>query len=151
MSFLYFPLFGGISKVHCHIQLNSLIFTGLTSNNNYQGCYSRSILYSRCSNPKICVYNFMLSCWRFQTLLQVAYSLSRDSGALPREYKATRSNVRNSCCSRRKLLFSLMCTELMMRLSRIWPRLITPSSICLILHILRKLNSFIALFIQNNS
>ena len=53
----------------------------------------------------------MLSCWRFQTILQVTYSLSRDSSALPREYKATRSNVRNSCWSRRKLLISLMCTE----------------------------------------
>ena len=30
---------------------------------------------------------------------QVAYSLSRDSSALPREYKATRSNVRNSSWS----------------------------------------------------
>ena len=61
----------------------------------------------------------MLSCWRFQTFLQVANpnpnpnpnSLSRDSSVIPREYKATRSNVRNSCWSRRKLLLSLMCTE----------------------------------------
>ena len=53
----------------------------------------------------------MLSYLRFQTFTQVAYFLSRDSSALPREYKATRSNVRNSCWSRRKLPLSLMCTE----------------------------------------
>ena len=88
-------------------QLNSSIFTWLTSNNTFQCSYARSRFYRWCFNPKICLQSVVMLSWRlnfrhyFESLTP---RLSKNSSASLREYKATRSNIWNSCWSRRKLL-----------------------------------------------